>query len=102
MAGNQTVDRAEMKKAAEQIDASHQGIHQIQNTLSNQINDLRAGWTGQASDAFYRAYSQFDDEFQKVKAGLEEIHGKLVSSQMKYTSNEEEQRAAANPIAQML
>ena len=102
MAGNQQVDRAEMKKAADQIDSSHQGIHQIQTTLSNQINELRIGWTGQASDAFYRAYSQFDDEFQKVKAGLEEIHGKLVDSQMRYTQNEEEQKAAANPIAQML
>ena len=87
-----------MKKAAEQIDRAHQSIHKLQTTLSGQINALRAGWSGQASDAFYRAYSQFDDEFQKVKNGLEEIHGKLVDSHVRYTTTEADVKAASNPI----
>ncbi|WP_203567892.1 WXG100 family type VII secretion target [Aestuariimicrobium ganziense] len=102
MSGNQQVDRAEMKKAADQIEAKHQAIHQLQSTLSGQINSLRAGWVGNASDAFYKAYTQFDGEFEKVKGGLEEIHGKLVDSQMSYSATEEEQSAAANPILGML
>ena len=102
MSGNKQVDRAEMKKAADQIEAKHQAIHQLQTQLNGQINSLRSGWSGQASDAFYKAYTQFDGEFEKVKAGLDEVHGKLVDTQMKYTSTEEEQTAAANPILGML
>lgn len=102
MSGNQQVDRAEMKKAAQQIEAKHQAIHQLQAQLNGQISSLKAGWVGNAADAFVKAYSEFDREFEKVKAGLEDIHGKLVQSEIKYSATEAEQAAAANPILGML
>lgn len=91
-----------MAKAAGQIETKHQQIHQLQSQLGGQIAALKAGWFGQASDAFMKAYSQFDQEFEKVKQGLDQIHGNLVDSQIKYTATEEEQKAAANPILGMI
>ena len=102
MSGQSQVNRASMQTAAGQIEDAHGQIHSIQTTLSGQVNSLRAGWKGQASDAFYGAYTQFDGEFEKVKKGLDDIHQKLVGSQVEYTKTEEESRAASNPILGML
>lgn len=102
MSGQSQVNRASMQTAAGQIEDAHGAIHGIQNTLSADVTQLRSGWRGQASDAFYGAYTQFDGEFEKVKAGLDDIHTKLVGSQVSYTQTEEEQKAASNPILGML
>lgn len=102
MSGQSQVNRASMQTAAGQIEDAHGQIHGIQTTLAGQVNSLRAGWIGQASDAFYGAYTQFDNEFEKVKKGLDDIHEKLVGSQLSYTQTEEEQKAASNPILGML
>ncbi len=98
MSGQTTVDRAAMQKAAGQIEEAASQIHSNQQNLSNQITALRTGWHGQASDAFYGAYTEFDRQFGAVQQALEEIHGKLVETQRNYTSAEEEQKAASNAI----
>ena len=91
-----------MQKAAGQIEQKHQEIHSLQTTLHTQVEDLRRGWVGQASDAFYKAYTQFDSEFEKVKAGLDDIHSKLVDSHVRYNATEQDMLAASNPILGML
>ena len=102
MSGQSQVNRASMQTAAGQIEDAHGQIHGIQNTLSGEVTSLRSGWQGQASDAFFNAYTQFDNEFEKVKKGLDDIHEKLVGSQFSYTQTEDEQKAASNPILGML
>lgn len=102
MSGQSQVNRASMQTAAGQVEDAHGKIHSLQNNLSGEINQLRTGWKGQASDAFYGAYTQFDGEFEKVKKGLDDIHQKLVGSQVAYTQTEEDQKAATNPILGML
>jgi len=66
MSGNTTVDRAEMAKAAQQIEEKAGQIHQTQQTLGNQIQNLMGRWQGNAANAFLRAYQDFDAQFSVV------------------------------------
>ncbi|MGV8846467.1 WXG100 family type VII secretion target [Tessaracoccus sp.] len=100
--GNKSVDRAAMAKAAQQIEAKHQQIHQLQSRLQGQMTDLSSRWVGNASTAFQRGYSQFDTEFEKVKQGLDKIHTALVETQREYVQREEENASTANQIAGLI
>lgn len=100
--GNKSVDRAQMAKAAQQIEAKHQQIHQLQARLQGQMTDLATRWTGQASSMFQRGYGQFDTEFEKVKQGLDKIHTSLVETQKEYAQREEENTQTANQIAGLI
>lgn len=100
--GNKSVDRAAMSKAAQQIETKHQQIHTLQTRLQGQMTDLKSRWTGNASDAFQRGYQAFDSEFEKVKQGLDTIHGQLQDTLREYVNREEENQATANQIANLI
>lgn len=100
--GNKSVDRAEMAKAAQQIDTKHQEIHTLQTTLRQEMADLAVRWTGRASDAFQQGYRSFDAEFEKVKQGLDTIHNQLVQTNRQYSAREDENLATANTIAGLI
>ena len=102
MSGNTTVDRAEMAKAAQQIEEKAGPIHQTQQNLGNQIQNLMGRWQGNAANAFLRAYQDFDAQFGVVQQQLENIHEKLVGSQTTYSQNESDQQAASNAITALL
>lgn len=102
MGGTSSQDRAEMTKAAGQIEDAGGKIQGAQNVLSDNMGALKAKWIGDASNAFHNAYLEFDRELDKVKAGLDKIHGQLVDSQINYTKAEEEQKAAATEFAKLL
>ncbi|SDL12129.1 WXG100 family type VII secretion target [Tessaracoccus oleiagri] len=93
---NKSVDRAEMAKAAQQIDAKHQQIQALQSRLRGEMQQLSAVWTGKASTAFQQGYQRFDEEYEKVKNGLEKIHGALTETLRDYTIREDESQAEAN------
>ncbi len=102
MSGQTTVDRAEMAKAASQIEEKAQQIHSTQQTLGGNVEQLMVKWQGNAANAFLRAYEDFDRQFGVVQQQLENIHSKLVDTQMNYTRNEDEQQAASNAITALL
>lgn len=84
-------DSAAMAIAAQQIEAKHQQIHQLQERLEGQMANLSTRWQGNASAAFQHGYSRFDTEFERVKQGLDRIHSSLVE-----TSREHTHRQAVN------
>lgn len=94
--GNKSVDRAEMAKAAQQIDTKHQQIVALQTSLRGEMSSLAAVWTGRASTAFQQGYQRFDEEYDKVKNGLERIHSALTETLRDYTIREEESESEAN------
>lgn len=100
--GQSSVDRAEMLKAAGQVDDAQNKIHGTQQKLSTEVTTLMAGWRGQAADAFMNAYREFDLQFDKVHQALVGIHEELSQTQKTYTTVEEDQKAATNAIFQAL
>ena len=93
---NKSVDRAEMNKAAQQIDTKHQQIVALQTRLRGEMQTLAAAWTGKASTAFQNGYQRFDEEYEKVKNGLEQIHSALTETHRDYTIREDENLQEAN------
>lgn len=102
MSTNMNVDRAEMHKAAGQVEARSAEINGIQRTLDSEVNMLMAGWTGNAANAFYQAYAQVAERFTEVHAQLDRIHERLVDTQRDYTVREDESAQATNAIAALL
>jgi WXG100 family type VII secretion target len=100
--GNTTVGRAEMAKAALQIEERAGQIHHTQQKLGSQIQNLMGRWQGNAANAFLRAYQDFDAQLSVVQQQLENLHQKLVGSQSMYTRNEAEQEAASDSITALL
>lgn len=100
--GDKSVDRAAIQKATQQIETKHQQIHSLQTRLQGQMGDLASRWHGNASNAFQRGYRAFDSEFEKVKAGLDTIHGQLVETLREYGGREDENEATANQIAGLI
>lgn len=94
--GNKSVDRAEMNKAAQQIDTKHQQIVALQTRLRGEMQTLAASWTGKASTAFQNGYQRFDEEYEKVKNGLEQIHSALTETHRDYSIREDENLQEAN------
>ena len=100
--GTKSSDLAAMARAAQQIEAKHQQIHQLQRRLQGEMTDLSTQWAGKTSIAFQRGYSQFDTEFEKVKQGLDKVHTALVKTQPEYVQREEDNAATANQIAGLI
>lgn len=70
-----------VQEAVQQIEARHHQIHVLQSRLHAQMLELNGRWSGKASLAFQRKYSQFDTEFERVKQCLDEMHVALVEAQ---------------------
>lgn len=69
-----------MATAAHQIEAKHQQIHTLQERLQVEMTSLSSRWHGQGFLAFQHRYSKFDTEFERVKQGLDRVHGALVET----------------------
>ena len=102
MADQHTVDRAEMKKAAAQIDNASNQIHSTQQTLGGEISSLMNRWKGNAANAFLSAYTDFDAQFGKVQNELSKIHVQLVESQSTYVNTEDETTNFSNEINNLI
>lgn len=97
-----SVDRAEMTKAAGQIDTALGTISNAQRTLGSNVQGLMATWKGNAANAFLKAFTEFDQQFSVVLSELEGIHGKLTDTQATYTQNEAAQEEATQAITNAL
>ena len=102
MSGKSSADRAEMAKAAGQINDALGTISNIQRQLGSNVQGLMATWQGNAATAFLKAFTEFDQQFSVVLNELDGIHGKLTDTQSRLTHIEQEQVAAANPIVGLL
>lgn len=97
--GQASVERAEMQKAAGEIQTTAENIHKIQNDLNGQINALiGSGWVGNAATKFYQKYNEFDQQFVVVKKELDGIYEKMTQSQLNYTNIEDENDQQANSL----
>lgn len=103
MSGNTTVDRAEMQRAAGQIEEKANAIDSVQRTLQGEISGLiGSGWVGNAATAFLNAFQDFDTQFVQVQQALVGIHENLSDTKLKYEATEEAQAHETTGIAAVL
>jgi WXG100 family type VII secretion target len=102
MAGESAVDRASMATAYQQLQDAVDQVRGQQSRLAGFQADLQSGWQGMASSAFATAYEAFNADFTKVITALQGLQEKMVSTQQRYSVNEQEQAASANRVQGLL
>lgn len=70
-------DQGAMIRAAGQVEASHQQIHELQMRLQDDLPRLATLLDSGQFVAFQRDYSHFDSQIERVKQGLDLVHSSL-------------------------
>ncbi|MGI5166781.1 WXG100 family type VII secretion target [Spirillospora sp. CA-253888] len=102
MGQQSAVDRAAMKQAAEDIDASANIIKGLQTQLDGHKAQVRSAWEGNASMAFEQVFTRFNEDFTRVLRALEGMHSSLVQTKITYESKEEMSEQAVNKVQALL
>ncbi|WP_084262378.1 WXG100 family type VII secretion target [Actinomadura formosensis] len=102
MGQQSAVDRAAMKQAADDIDASANIIKGLQTQLEGHKQQVRSAWEGNASMAFESVFNRFNEDFGKVLRALEGMHQSLVQTKITYESKEEMSEQAVNKVQALL
>jgi len=102
VAGVSAHDSQLMAQAATQVSTAVGEVQGLQSRLAAAHDSMSAGWQGQASTAFSNAYLEFNTDFTKVIAALNNLGDKLRASGANYATVEQANTSSANKIAQML
>ncbi len=102
MAGQTSVDRGAMQRAAQQLDSAYSTVTGLRTTLESHKTELLGGWAGEAASAFSNVYQAFDADMAKVLAAMDILHEKLVQTHVRYVATEAEQSATVNKVAGLL
>ena len=102
MAGETSFDRSAMATAAVQVEDAVGQIKSQQSRLNGAHGDMMGGWIGESATAFTAAFNQFNADFAKVIAALDNMHSKLVASRTNYAASEEANTTSASRISAAL
>jgi WXG100 family type VII secretion target len=102
VAGTSAHDAAMMAQAATQVSSAVDQIRGLQSNLASSHDSLMGAWVGSASTAFTNAYTEFNADFNKVIAALDNLGVKLKQSGANYVTIEEANRASATKISSAL
>jgi WXG100 family type VII secretion target len=86
------------KLAAQKIDHSANTIDGLRRHAQRLHDDLRVGWDSDAADAFTTMFHNFDNDFGKVIAALQDMHLKLGQGALKFEGAVQEQTDAVNRV----
>ncbi|WP_157963987.1 WXG100 family type VII secretion target [Actinocorallia populi] len=93
MAPTSGADRAKMAQAASQIEDAANDIRGMQTGLNGRKGAMMEGWVGNASLAFNKVFTEFDQAFRTTLEQLDKIHEKLVDNRIRYEANEDQTQA---------
>jgi WXG100 family type VII secretion target len=102
VAGVAAHDAQLMATAASQVDAAVGEIKGLQSNLAAAHESLQGGWVGTASTTFTNAFTEFNSDFAKVIAALDNLGAKLRTSGQNYATVESANQSSANKIISAL
>jgi WXG100 family type VII secretion target len=102
VADESAIDLAKAKLAAQKIDHSASVIQGMQVNIQQHKAHLRSGWDSTAALAFDDVFNHFDQDFAKILKALNQMHEKLVHTNIKYESSVQEQQDAVNKVNQLI
>lgn len=102
MADESAIDLANAKQAAQKIDHSASVIQGLQLRVQQHKDQLRSGWDSTAALAFDDVFNHFNDDFARILKALNQMHEKLVHSNIKYETSVQEQHDAVNKVNQLI
>jgi WXG100 family type VII secretion target len=102
VADESAIDLAKAKLAAQKIDHSASVIQNMQVTIQGHKAHLRSGWDSSAALAFDDVFNHFDQDFAKILKALNQMHEKLVHTNIKYEQSVQDQHEAVNKVNQLI
>jgi WXG100 family type VII secretion target len=87
-----------MAQAAAQVEAAVGQIRGLQNNLAGAHESMMTGWRGAAATTFTNAFTEFNADFNKVIAALDNLGEKLRASGVNYATIETANQGSANKI----
>jgi WXG100 family type VII secretion target len=102
VAGVTAHDSQLMAQAATQVSTAVSEIQGLQSRLAAAHDSTTGGWQGQAATAFTNAYLEFNTDFTRVIAALNNLGDKLRASGANYATVEQANTSSANKIIQSL
>jgi len=96
------INLANAKTAAGKIDHSASVIEGLERQIQGHAANLRGGWDSTAARTFDDVFTHFIGDFEKIKTALNNMHQKLVHTNIKYETSVQEQHDAVNKVKQLL
>jgi ESAT-6 family protein len=102
MAGEVTVQREAIQRAANQLEAAHGVVTGLRTRLESEHQQLTSGWQGNAASAFTAVYTTFDTEMGKVLTAMEQLRQNMTQSHGTYDASEANASQHVNRVAGLL
>ncbi|OLT41312.1 type VII secretion protein [Saccharomonospora sp. CUA-673] len=102
MAGGFTGTPEQFQQAYRDVEETKAAMDQNMSTLRERIEATRAGWGGEAAQAFQNVMNAFDEKNMKLNQALQDIAELLQQSGVKYQQAEEEQQSSIGSISNAL
>jgi WXG100 family type VII secretion target len=102
MAGEVSVERAAMNKAAGQLNEAFSVVTALRQQLQAHQSELMGNWSGNAARAFANVYEAFDTDLAKVLTAMNTLHENMTQTHARYEATEGEQTQSVNKVAGLL
>lgn len=102
MSGGFTGTPEQFQKAYQDVANTKGAMDQNLNQLRDNIEATRAGWGGDAAQAFQKVMQSFDEKARNLTKALDDIGELLEQSGVKYQQAEEQQSETISAISSAL
>lgn len=97
-----TVDRDQMRLAAQRIDEASNNILGIEQRVDQHLIEVRGAWDSGAATAFENVVNKWSGEMRTLQQQLTDMHDKLVSTHAVYTQREQDVHDSVNQVANLI
>ncbi len=102
MAGEVSVQREAINRAAGQLDEAYGVVTGLRTQLASHAQELQGAWQGQASTAFQNVYTSFDADLGKILTAMNQLHDNMMSTHSTYNATESQQTQTVNKVVGLL
>jgi WXG100 family type VII secretion target len=98
----QSAELSAMAQSARYVDETGQVLAAIRGRVQQAVAATSGGYVSDAATLFRNVMNSWDADFQKIMAGLDQIHVALTRTHAGYTASVEQDRASVNQVAALL
>jgi uncharacterized protein YukE len=98
----QSAELAAMAHSARYVEEATQMLAAIRGRVQQAVAATTGGYVSEAATLFRGVMNSWDQDFNKIIAGLDQIHLALAHTHANYTASVQQDRASVNQVAALL
>lgn len=98
----QSAELTAMAQSARYVDETGQVLAGIRGRVQQAVAATSGGYVSEAATLFRSVMDSWDQDFNKIMAGLDQIHVALTRTHANYSASVQQDRASVNQVAQLL